>query len=380
MMSCCRSATLTVSLALTMATAGPAAAQQAACAEQLLESMRSVYGIPALAVAVTRTDTVVFNVARGAAHLEFGVPATPSTLFQLSSTTRLFTAVLVMRLAQKGLVELDEPVTSYLADAPPAWNRVTLRHLLSNTSGLPELGSVVADAAQRQSARSLLADLYRRAPEPEPDTRWGYNIADYMVVQQIVERAGGASLSDLMRQLVFEPAGMATARYWSSNRHVVVGAATGYYPDSTVTPRRYVHRAFDFPEHLFGAGGAAASLEDMIRFDRALRDARLLADGVRETMWSDTRLLGGRTVSYGLGWDTKTHAPGHRSAGHSGGFLTTFRTYPGSNITVVVLTNGFLQPVNTDDLATAFAAVWDPAIIGFSTAACDVAGLANARF
>ncbi|HUE77382.1 MAG TPA: serine hydrolase [Longimicrobiales bacterium] len=123
-----------------------------------------------------------------------------------------------------------------------------------------------------------------------------------------------------------------------------------------------------------------ASLEDLIRFDRALRSGHLLPDGAREMMWQDTRLRDDRTVSYGLGSDTKTHARGHRSAGHSGGYLTTFRVFPGSVITAIVLTNGFLHSLNADDIATAFAAIWDPAIIGFSEPACAVAQLSDAQF
>lgn len=369
-----------------VAVTAPASVQQqqqqqtpAECAARLLDSFRSEYGFPALAVAVTRGDTVLFNVARGSAHIELGVPATPSTLFQLSSTTRVFTSVLALRMAVRGLIDLDGPVTAYLDEAPPGWNRITLRHLLANTAALPNLAAE-ADPADDASAQTILADLYERAPAPEPEVAWSYNITEYLVLQQILERVGGARLPRLMQAWVFEPAGMTTATYWPSSNDVVAGAATGYYPDSTVTPRRYVHRQYVFPEYLLSAAGAAASLEDLIRFDAALRDGRLLSAELRDSMWRDIQLQTGRTVSYGLGWDMATHAPGHRSAGHSGGMLTTFRTYPGSRLTAIVLTNGFLQPVNHDDVATAFAAVWDPAIVGFTAPACNTSQLAGAEY
>ena len=364
----------TVCLLPCIAAPRPVAAQLAACADSLFESLQSAHGIPALAVAVTRGDTLLFNEAKGDAHIEFGVRVTPSTLFQLSSTTRLLTGVLAMRLAARRVIDLDAPVTEVLHEAPPSWARLTVRHLLSGTGGLSEVSGIETGLAD------VLGELYAAAPAPAPGARWLYSLAEYAVLQSVLERAGGRPLEELMRGEVFAPAGMTSARYWATHRDVVRGAATGYYPDSTVMPRRYVQREFDFPAHLFSAAGAAASVEDLLRFDRALRDGRLFPVELRDALWSDARLEDGRTVSYGLGWDTKTHAPGFRSAGHSGGYLTTFRTYPGSDLTVIVLANGFLEPFDPDDVATAFAAVWHPAIVGFERPRCRLEQLRDAGF
>jgi CubicO group peptidase (beta-lactamase class C family) len=318
----------------------------------------------------------VFSEARGPAHIELGVPATPSTIFQLSSTAKLFTGITAMRLVERGHFSLDDPITDYLDAAPAGWHRVTVRHLLSMTSGIPDPANLNSSA----TAVDILRQLYGQYPTPEPGKNWVYGASDFLLAQLVLEKVANLPFERLVRREIFEPAGMTSAQYWRSHRDVIFGAATDYYPDSTVVPRRYVQREFDFPEYLFAAGGVAASLEDLLRLSTVLNTGRLLPAALRDTMWTDTRLETGRTVSYGIGWDTKTHAPGRRSAGHSGGYLTTFRMYPDARLAVIVLTNGFLVPVNTDDLATAFAAVWDPGIAGLPQPPCTVSALADAKF
>lgn len=350
------------------------------CADRLQASLRAEHGIAALAVAVRSRDTLAYNVARGPAHIELGVRASPSTVFQLSSSAKLFTGVLAMRLVERGVVELDAPVTRWLEDAPPGWRRLTLRHLLSNASGLPGMSELRSSLGPSHGRDEILAELYRRAPRPAAGERWDYGRTGFFVGQVVLERATGAPFGELMRREVLEPAGMTATRYWRSHRDVVPGSATGYYPDSTQSPRRYVQRDYHFPRHQRAAAGLAASVEDLLRFDRALREGRLLPDSLRSEMWRDLELADGSVVSYGIGWDTKTHAPGQPSAGHSGGYLTTYRTYPRSGLTVIALMNGFLRPVSPDRVATAFAAVWDPAILGLEAPPCAVEELEGLPF
>ena len=355
----------------------PVAAQAVACADRLVESFREAHGIPAVAAAVLREGVVVYNRASGAAHVELGVPASPSTLFQLSSTAKAFTGVLAMRLVEQGRLSLDAPITRYLPDAPSGWAAVTLRHALTNTSGVPGVDAIAGALEGDRSPARVLAELYRLAPEPRPGHAFEYDGGSYFVAQRAMERAAGRDFASLMRAEVLAPAGMTGASYWGSSLEVLEGAATDYYPDDSGALRQ---RDFVFPPYLWGAGGLAASAEDLLRFARALTAHRLLEPASLDELWTSVTLNDGSRVTYGLGWDTKTHAPGQPSAGHSGGYLTTLRVYPESGLTVVLLTNGFRRPFNPDDLATAVAAVWDPAIIGLAERACAVPELDGAVF
>lgn len=351
-----------------------------ACADRLLASFSAEFGIPGMAAAVRRGDSLVYQRALGDAHVELGVPVTPSTLFQLSSSAKLFTGVLTLRLVEAGRLSLDDRVTDHLPGAPAGWRAVTVRHLLAMIAGLPDVGRVDGALEGARAPEEILGSLYELTPEPEVGVDFIYGGGEFFVLQQIVERVTGEALAEVMREQVFEPAGMLGARYWGSHAEVLPGAATGYYPDGE---GGLVQRDFVFPPYLWAAGGLAASAEDLLRFDRALRDGRLLSEESIDAMWTWQPVADDLVVSYGLGWDVKDHAPKQYSAGHSGGYLTTFRHYQTGDLTVVMLTNGFTidyEYMAPDNLATALAAVWEPAIVGFEARACSFQEIRKAQF
>lgn len=379
-------------LLLVMSTAATAESETVGCADGLMVSMRDEFGIPGMAVAVRRGDTLVYNRGLGSAHVEMAVPVTPATVFQLSSSAKLFAGLLAMRLVEQGRLELEAPVTRYLEDAPQSWRSVTVRHLVSMTARLddapaseycPKTGCSdleLLDAIARREPAALLEDIYDANPDPSPGTGWRYGGADFLVLQQVLEKVTGLAYEEAVREQIFEPAGMVSASYWQRDEQVLTGAATDYYPDGE---GGLVQRDFVFPRVLFAAGGAAASAEDLLRLDAALRAGRLLSDQSIDAMWTWQPLENGNVVSYGLGWDVKDHAPEQYSAGHSGGYLTTFRRYETGDMTVIMLANGFTidyEYMAPDNIATALAAVWEPAIVGFDEPACDFESIKGATF
>jgi len=373
---------------------GPALARDdgAECAGTLVPSLRAEFGIPGMAVAVRRGDTLVFNRGFGLAHVETGEPVTPSTIFQLSSSAKMFTGVLTMRLVEQGVLGLHDSVRQYLPDAPSGWQPVTIRHLVAMIARLPDLMTLerkpgdtrddleLLQALANRGADDLLAALYEADPDPKPNTGWRYGGGDFFVLQQIIEKVTGKPYEQVMRELVFRPAGMVSTGYWGTDQDVLPGSATDYYPNGRGGLEQ---RHFVFPQLLYSAGGAASSAEDLLRLDRVLRDNRLMRPETRKAMWTWQPLADGNVVSYGLGWDLKDHAPKQYSEGHSGGYLTTFRHYDTGDLTVVMLTNGFTVPYDRmapDNIATAIAAAWEPAIIGFDQPACSFKALEGARF
>lgn len=227
---------------------------------------------------------------------------------------------------------------------------------------------------------TILRNLYEANPEPDPGTGWRYGGADFLVLQRVLEGVAGKPYEQAVHDEIFEPAGMTSATFWGRDEYVLSNSATDYYPDGE---GGLVQRDFVFPRILFAAGGVAASAEDLLRLDAALRDGRLLSRESIDAMWTWQPLKNGNVVSYGLGRDVKDHAPEQYSAGHSGGFLTTFRHYETGDMTVIMLTNGFtidydyMAPGN---IATALAAVWEPAIVGFDEPACNFESIKGATF
>lgn len=346
------------------------------CAVELIDAFREAHGIPGLAVAASLGGEPVLEVYRGNRVLDDTQVIDRQTLFQLSSTAKALTGVLVMRLVEKGELDLDAPVGRYLSGAPGSWDRITLRHLLQHTSGLAELSAIPGAFEGTLEPGSVLEGLFELPVRARPGVEHVYLNAGYFLVQQIVERVAEADFDVLMRREVYEPASMTDATYWGTSDQLPSQAAVGYYPDDdgTLEPREFV-----FPVYLYAAGGAAATSLDLQRFAVALMDGRLLEPESLEELWANVRLRNGGVVSYGLGWDTKTHARGQSSAGHEGGMLTTVRLYPDHDLAVSILTNGFVEPFNPDDFATGVAAVWAPEIGGLESPPCTLDELRQAE-
>jgi len=347
------------------------------CADRVIASVQEEWGIPGLAIAVLRDGEVLYRATRGVADVESGAPVSPATLFQLSSTAKLFTGVLVMRLVERGLLDLDAPVGEYLADVPGTWNSVTLRHCLDHTCGLFEVTTMEGLEKGTVDVATAMKTVYAESPTPTPGETFAYCNTGYLIVGLVVEAVTGKAFAEVMREEVFAPAGMSSATFWESSEAPPPGAATDYYPADAggLAPRR-----FRFPPFMWPAGGLASSLDDLIRFGTALARGRLVSEASLEIMWEPVRLNDGSTVSYGLGWDTKTHAEAMFSAGHEGGMLTTLRIYPSQELTVIVLTDGFSEKSDPDVLATAVAAVWEPEIVGLAARPCSSAELEKGEF
>ena len=382
---------LLVTVAALCSAGAAKATEPVECADDLLASLRNEFGITGMAVAVKRGDRMIYSRSSGEAHVELGVPVTSSTIFQLSSTAKIFAGIATMRLVEQDKLRLSDPVSKHLDGAPEAWSAVTVRHLLSMTARLPDLTELsgtdpggpqdeILARVLDQGKRQVMTSLFELAPNPDPGTGWRYGSGDFFVLQQILEGVAGKPFEEIVREQVFEPAGMLSATYWSSDDQLVPGSATGYYPDGE---GGLVHRRFTFPQELFSAGGAATNLEDLLRLDDAIRDRRLLSKASLESMWTWQPLVDGNVVSYALGWDPKDHAPGQYSIGQGGGYLTSFRRYDTGDLTVIVLTNGFtidFRFMNPDNLATAVAAVWEPAIAGLEEPGCSFEAIRRAQF
>jgi CubicO group peptidase (beta-lactamase class C family) len=290
----------------------------------------------------------------GVADLEMNLPVGNATLYQLSSTAKIFTGTTLMTLVEDGLVTLDARVGQYLPEIPAEWQHVTVRQLLTHTSGLPDL--VTCDDRPEADAVACALELGDPAP---PGDRFSYNQTNYYLVQKIIEQVSGVAFPDLVAQRMFERFGITEFVYAGASDVPVPGRARSYYPDGAggLEPRIY-----RFPDYLFAAAGLNVSLNGAVTWVQALEGDRILSPEARAAMWQEPTLNDGRVSTYAMGWDLKTHAPGHRSAGHSGGNLTTVRMFLRDSVSVVVLANGSSQRLDPDRLAEELAALIVPAV------------------
>lgn len=329
-----------------------------AAIDQAVTREMTAQRIPGVAVAVLRGDRVVVSKGYGRANLEHDVPVSDQTMFQSGSLGKMFTAAGVMALVEDGRLSLDVPVRTYLPEAPPAWSAITLRHLLSHTSGIPDYTGDALDYRKDYTEADLSALAYAMPLEFPPGTRWNYSNTGYVMLGVILTKTTGRPYWEFLRTRVFTPAGMPTARI-NTEAGIVPHRSSGYQ----IVDGELRHQDWVAPVlNTTADGSLLVSLRDLVAWTRAVRDRRVLSAASWTAMQTPVRLNSGRTFPYGFGWSVE-QALGQRVVSHGGawqGFKTQLTRFEGADLTVVVLAN--LAEADPEAIADAVAAAADPSL------------------
>ena len=298
--------------------------------------------VPGIAVAIVGPKGVVAANGYGNANVENDVPVTADTIFQSGSVGKQFTAVAVMMQVEDGKLRLDDPITKYFTDAPASWRKITVRNLLTHTSGVTEYtdeggGAASVDLRRDYTEDELVHIVYRLPLDFEPGTRWSYSNTGYLLLGALVHKVSGRFYGDVLHDRVFKPLGMASARVMSE-ADIVPHRAAGYRLERGVLK----NQEWVSPTLNTTADGALyLSLRDYIAWDRGLRQGALLKPESWALVYTPVRLASGRTYPYGFGWsiDSSSGAPWYHHGGAWQGFCTYISRYVGEGITIVVLAN-----------------------------------------
>jgi CubicO group peptidase (beta-lactamase class C family) len=297
--------------------------------------------LPSVTLVVGRGGVILKRAAYGQASLELGVPATTKTVYPIASATKTFTSLAVQLLVHEGKFSLEDSITELLADLPEAWLEVTPRHLLSHTSGLPDVVVESGREALLAGTRSEALRAVCARPLDFPiGTGWRYNQTNYLLLLMLVEKYGERPFEDFVRARILAPLALEATRFGDAD-DVVPGRASMYEPgDGALRPRQS-----RFPEFMRGAAGLNTNVEEWYTWADAWAHGRILPREELEAGWQPAVLASGATaslgpgVSYGLGVMVETR-PGKRSVGHSGGGNAAFRYFLDEDLLVVMATNG----------------------------------------
>jgi CubicO group peptidase (beta-lactamase class C family) len=316
--------------------------------------------VPGVAIAVIRGGEAILAKGYGEANVEHHVPVSRETIFQSGSIGKQFTAVAVMLEAEDGKLALDDPITKYFPDAPAGWRRITIRNLLTHTSGIPGYSSNV-NFRSDYSEDELLKIAYGLPLEFEPGSRWSYSNTGYALLGIIIHRASGRFYGDVLRDRVFIPLGMKTARV-ISEADIVANRSAGYQlVHGEIKNQDWVAPTLN----TMADGSLYLSLNDYIAWDRGLRANALLTPKSWSAIYTPVTLKSGRTYPYGFGWDVDRALgePWYHHAGAWQGFETLISRYLGDDLTVVVLAN--LSDAITDRFADGITRILDPRLPQF---------------
>jgi CubicO group peptidase (beta-lactamase class C family) len=316
--------------------------------------------IPGLSLVVVQDGRVVKQQGYGFADLEQQVPVTPDTVFEIGSITKQFVAVAIMTLVEQGKVNLDEPASRYLPDLPSTWREVTVRQLLTHTSGIPDFEEILGYGAYRTptTAPQLIAVAAARPLDFAPGTQWHYSNTGYYLLGMIVEKVSGTPYGALIEKRILEPAGMTRTRS-SVPTEIIAGRASGY----ALEDGRIVNRDAVQPTAVGGAGDLVSTTGDLVKWNAVLDARSVLATESYAQLWANQALADGSPSGYGFGWFVSP-ARGHRAQEHSGGtpgFSSDILRLPDDRVTVVVLTNS--HDANTIGMASHIAAQFVPSLV-----------------
>lgn len=308
--------------------------------------------IPGLSLAVLKDGKPVKAKGYGIANLELGTRATPETVYQIGSVSKQFIAAGIVLLSEEGKVGLDDSIRQYIGDAPETWQAITVRHVLTHTSGL--VRETPGLQLKVQSEVDAIRDAYSTPLSFAPGEKWQYSNLGYFVLAEVISRAAQIPWPQYLQKRIFVPLGMSATRTTTAEE-LIPHRASGYH---WMDNNKYQNAPIVLGVRPSGA--FLSSVLDLAKWDAALYSDKVFSPLQRELMWTPVKLNDGSEKPYGFGWEVGKVGK-HRQVKHAGtmlGFRSQMLRFPDDRLTVVVLTNA--TQASPEKVALGVAALYIP--------------------
>ena len=292
-------------------------------------------------VLVAKDGRPVLRKAYGQANREWNIANAPDTKFRLGSLTKAFTAAAILQLQEAGKLSVEDPISKHYPDAPQAWSQITLKHLLTHTSGIPSYTGLpqffVREARLGRTPAEIVKLTQDRPLEFEPGAKYAYDNTGYILLGYVIEKVSQEPYAQYVEKHIFQPLGMKSSGYDVTEK-IIPLRASGYQagPDGPLINAPFLDMSLPY-----AAGSLYSTVDDLLLWDQALKSDKLLSEGSRGLMFKDYGF------AYGFGWGVDKRY-GHTHIGHSGGingFSTRLDRYPDDGLTVIVLSNVSSGPI-----------------------------------
>ena len=322
---------------------------------------------PGAAVLVVRDGHPVFRRGYGVTDLRTLRPIDAKTNFRLASFTKQFTATAIMLLARDGKLHYDDHLTDFSPEFPAYGKSISVRNLLNHTSGLPDYEDILMkqypDTPEERVPQILDAGVLKLLEKQTtanfaPGSKWEYSNSGYAVLAMIVEKVSGRSFGQFLQERIFIPLKMKNTLAHEKGKNEVPHRAYGHSKDKDKVKDAWSETDQSPTSAVLGDGGIYSSLDDLAKWDLALRNHALLTEAEMQPALTPVQPTDGtangpdaRAVSYGFGWFLDPYQ-GHKRMWHDGetiGFRTTIQRFPDDKMTIVVLANR--TDINPEELA-----------------------------
>jgi len=336
-------ASITAALSLPIALGaqrGPVSDTNSRIADRVFEAYRGTDS-PGCALGVSRNGRVVYERGYGMANLETGTPITPASIFHVASVSKQFTAMSIMLLAKDGKLSIDDDIRKYLPEIPSYGTTITIRHLLTHTSGLRDQWELIGLARGRfEEDRITEADVMDIVPRQTalnftPGSEYLYSNTGFTLLGVIVKRVSGKSLRDFADERIFKPLGMTNTHFHDDYTMLVPGRTSAYV-------MRDGNWHVSIPNYdTYGATSLFTTVGDLLKWETNLDNPTVGDRALIASMETKTPLTGGDTSNYGFGLAVDRYR-GALSIGHGGadaGYRTSVERFPELGFAAVVLCN-----------------------------------------
>jgi CubicO group peptidase (beta-lactamase class C family) len=328
--------------------------------DDFVQSSMQQQRIPGLALAVMRDGKIIKAQGFGLSNIELNVPVSPQTIFQSGSVGKQFTATGIMMLVEEGKVGLDDKVAKYFPGAPDSWNKVTIRNLLTHTSGIKDYTDKNFDYRRDYTEEDLLKILQTLPFDFAPGDKWSYSNSGYMLLGILIHKVTGKFYGDFLQERIFIPLGMTTTRI-ISEQDIVPNRAAGYrLVKGVIKNQEWVSPSLNTTAD----GALYFTVLDLAKWDAALYTEKLIKRSSLDEMWTPVKLNDGKPYPYGFGWRVQ-EMNGHRLIEHGGswqGFTTGISRYVDDKLTVVALCNLDSRHARPEEIIHGVAGIYVPAL------------------
>ena len=323
-------------------------------ADSIVKKWMEASHTPGAALGVIRDGHPLYIQFYGMANVETGTPVTKECVFMIASISKQFIATAILLLAQEGKLQPDTPAMHYISELPAAWKDITVRQLLSHTSGL------IRDPAEyhpytEQPIMAVIRSMYNLPLNSMPGDRWVYSNAGYFVLAEIISRVSGESWDAFIKKYIFQPAGM-IRMVTNSAKDIISSRISGYHQDGNLMINAENWTA------VRPSGAFSSTMEDMIKWDQFQDTGHLLTEQNKKLMWTPAVLNNKQPTAYGFGWYVESFL-GRSRIHHDGqypGFRSDYERFADDHLHIIILTNADNR--SPEGLALNIAGIYEPGL------------------
>jgi len=297
---------------------------------------------------VARQGAPLYLSARGFRDPLQQVPSDTAAVFELASVSKVFTSAVILQLVQDRRIRLEDSLRYFFPELP--YQSITIRHLLSHTSGLPDYQAIMDshwDKTRVAGNEDCLEFLARYHPPANfrPGQQYEYSNSGYLILASIAEQVTGKPFRELLKERVFRPAGMTlTDIRTAAEKRNIPAMAWGFVTDSTsgrfVSADSLVSSNYTvWLGNRRGPGRVSSTARDLLRFDRAFFGGKILSDSIRHVAMEQGILPDGKPTEYGLGWEIRKPGEIFGHSGNNPGYRTLFLHHHGRQECIILLSN-----------------------------------------